>query len=163
MTFFTINSFIWLCYPFSVHSVLFIVLKIVLLVWVKNHHCGSFIDCRIREWTIFNDFLSMTNKCILDNSRFYTEVSFCFVWLYRTYAIAMTFLTRCWHMLTVISSFFFMTRVLFKRNSYSIHRISKEWKFWFSLNVFYIRCNKSQDSINHYKYLNLLCTYTILP
>ena len=110
---------------------------------------------------IFKDFLSMTNKYILDNSRLYTEFSLCFVWVCSTYTIAMTLLTCCWHILIVIPSFLFMTRVLFKQNSYLFHRISKEWNFSFSLNVFYIRCNKSKSSINHYKYLNLLCTYTI--
>ena len=56
---------------FSVHSVLFIMLKTVLFcshVWIKNYPNGeyiiSFIDWEIRKRTIFNNFLSMANKYI---------------------------------------------------------------------------------------------------
>ena len=56
---------------FSVHSVLFIMLKTVLFcshVWIKNYPNGeyiiSFIDWRIRKRMIFNNFLSMANKYI---------------------------------------------------------------------------------------------------
>ena len=108
-----------------------------LAVWIKTHHCGSFINWRIRDERFLTTFFWwQINMYILDNSLFYIEVSLHIVWVYSAYTIVVKLLTRWWHMLTVISRFLFMTKILFKQNSYSFHPTSKEWKILFILSYF---------------------------
>ena len=95
------SSFIWQCYSFSVHSVLFILLKIVLFVyrnkglslWWKFSYLIllSLIDWRTGEW-MWCEIICW--KC---NRRFYSEVSFRVAWVYSGYATTVTLLTHCWH------------------------------------------------------------------
>ena len=103
------------------------------------------------------------NIYIPDNSRFYTKVSHRIIWVYSAYTMAMALLTCSWHLLTVIIlSFLFMTRIFCSRQIYlPSNRFQKSERSHFFLNVFYIRCNASECITNHYKSLNLCCTYTI--
>ena len=100
----TVISFIWQCYSFSVHSVLFIILKIVLFAYLNKE---------LSLWWIFSDLGLLIGG--LGNER---SLTIFYRWQINTY----------------------------------IHTNNlKEWKISF--------CR--QGRLNHYKFSNFLCIYTI--
>ena len=98
----TFTSFIWQCYSFSVHSVLFIILKIILFACLNKE---------LSLWWIFSYLVLLIGG--LENER---SATIFYWWQVNTYK-----------------------------------HISKEWKISF--------CRLGR--LNHCKYLNLFCNYTI--